>query len=217
MNLSAITVRKDLACVASGRPRVGHLRGELIERIAQVLGGGECNSAVVVGVGNLGHALMCYKGFSNYGMRVLAGFDIDRRIAGAEADGKAVYPMEELAPFVQRTGARIGILAVPASGAQAACDQMVDAGIRGILNFAPAHLRAPADVLVPVSYTHLDVYKRQHRFRAANARTPHARRVPARAGASPARGGRSLQTIPLHSSEAFPCKKSPSPRSTPFA
>ena len=50
--------------------------------------------------------------------------------------------------FVQRTGARIGILAVPASGAQAVCDQMVDAGIRGILNFAPAHLRAPADVLV---------------------------------------------------------------------
>ena len=146
MNLSAITVRKDLACVASGRPRVGYLRGELIERIAQVLGSGECNSAVVVG--NLGHALMCYKGFSNYGMRVLAGFDIDRRIAGAEVDGKAVYPMEELAPFVQRTGARIGILAVPASGAQAACDQMVDAGIRGILNFAPAHLRAPADVLV---------------------------------------------------------------------
>ena len=148
MNLSAITVRKDLACVASGRPRVGYLRGELIERIAQVLGSGECNSAVVVGVGNLGHALMCYKGFSNYGMRVLAGFDIDRRIAGAEVDGKAVYPMEELAPFVQRTGARIGILAVPASGAQAVCDQMVDAGIRGILNFAPAHLRAPADVLV---------------------------------------------------------------------
>ncbi len=148
MNLSAITVRKDLACVASGRPRVGYLRGELIERIAQVLGGGECNSAVVVGVGNLGHALMCYKGFSNYGMRVLAGFDIDRRIAGAEVDGKAVYPMEELAPFVQRTGARIGILAVPASSAQAVCDQMVDAGIRGILNFAPAHLRAPADVLV---------------------------------------------------------------------
>ena len=148
MNLSAITVRKDLACVASGRPRVGYLRGELIERIAQVLGGGECNSAVVVGVGNLGHALMCYKGFSNYGMRVLAGFDVDPRIAGAEVDGKAVYPMEELAPFVQRTGARIGILAVPASGAQAACDQMVDAGIRGILNFAPAHVRAPADVLV---------------------------------------------------------------------
>ena len=148
MNLSAITVRKDLACVASGRPRVGYLRGELIERIAQVLGGGECNSAGVVGVGNLGHALMCYKGFSNYGMRVLAGFDVDPRIAGAEVDGKAVYPMEELAPFVQRTGARIGILAVPASGAQAVCDQMVDAGIRGILNFAPAHLRAPADMLV---------------------------------------------------------------------
>lgn len=148
MNLSAITVRKDLAYVASGRPRVGYLRGELIERIARALGGGQHNSAVVVGVGNLGHALMCYEGFANYGMRVLAGFDVDPRVVGAEIGGKTVYPIGELKPFVQRAGARIGILAVPAESAQAVCDRMVDAGIRGVLNFAPAHLRAPAGVLV---------------------------------------------------------------------
>ena len=148
MGLSAITVRKDLAYIASGRPRAGHLREELIERIARALGSGACRAAVVVGVGNLGHALMCYKGFAPYGMRVAAGFDVDARIVGGEVDGKPVYPMEALPAFVRRTGTRIGILAVPASGAQEACERMADAGIRGILNFAPAHLRAPQGVRV---------------------------------------------------------------------
>lgn len=148
MGLSAITVRKDLAYIASGRPRVGHLREELIERIARALGSGACRAAVVVGVGNLGHALMCYKGFAPYGMRVAAGFDVDARIVGGEVDGKPVYPMEALPAFVRRTGTRIGILAVPASGAQEACERMAEAGIRGILNFAPAHLRAPQGVRV---------------------------------------------------------------------
>lgn len=148
MNLSAITVRKDLAFIASGRPRVGHLREELIARIAAVLGSGECNSAVLVGVGNLGHALLCYKGFANYGMSILAGFDVDGKLIGSEINGKTVYHINNLYSFVQRTGAGIGIIAVPAPCAQEVCDRMVAAGIRGILNFAPAHLRAPANVVV---------------------------------------------------------------------
>lgn len=148
MNLSAITVRKDLAYIANGRPRIGHKREELIVRIAEVLGSGECNSAVLVGVGNLGHALLCYKGFAHYGMSILAGFDVDSRLVGSEIDNKVIYHINNLYPFVQRTGASIGIIAVPASSAQQVCDQMVAAGIRGILNFAPAHLRAPADVMV---------------------------------------------------------------------
>ena len=148
MNLSAITVRKDLAYIASGRPRIGHRHEELIERIAEVLGSGECNSAVLVGVGNLGHALLCYKGFSHYGMSVLAGFDVDGKLIGTEINGKTVYHINNLYSFVHRTGASIGIIAVPAPCAQEVCDRMVAAGIRGILNFAPAHLRAPANVVV---------------------------------------------------------------------
>lgn len=148
MNLSAITVRKDLAYIASGRPRIGHLREELIERIAEVLGSAECNSAVLVGVGNLGHALLCYDGFSHYGMRVLAGFDVNANLIGDTINGKSVYHINSLYSFVRDSGARIGIIAVPAPCAQEVCDRMVAAGIRGILNFAPAHLSAPADVLI---------------------------------------------------------------------
>ena len=148
MNLSAITVRKDLAYIASGRPRIGHKREELITRIAEVLGASECNSAVLVGVGNLGHALLCYKGFANYGMRILAGFDVSGHLIGSEINGKTIYHINNLYSFVKRTGASIGIIAVPAPSAQEVCDRMVAAGIRGILNFAPAHLRAPNHVVV---------------------------------------------------------------------
>ena len=148
MNLSAITVRKDLAYIASGRPRIGHRREELIARIADVLGSSECNSAVLVGVGNLGRALLCYKGFANYGMSILAGFDVDSRLVDGEISGKRVHHIDDLHAFVQRSGASIGIIAVPASCAQDVCDRMVAAGIRGILSFAPAHLCAPANVVV---------------------------------------------------------------------
>ncbi len=148
MNLSAITVRKDLAYIANGRPRIGHKREELITRIASLLGSSECNSAVLVGVGNLGHALLCYKGFEHYGMRILAGFDINSHFIGSEINGKTVYHINNLYSFIQRTGASIGIIAVPAPSAQEVCDRMVAAGIRGILNFAPAHLRAPHNIVI---------------------------------------------------------------------
>jgi len=148
MNLSAITVRKDLACVANGRPRIGHKREELIERIAEALSSGGCNDAVLVGAGNLGHALLCYKGFSHYGMKILAGFDVDAKRVGSEVNGKTIYHINNLYSYVQKTGASIGIIAVPAPSAQEVCDRMVAAGIRGILNFAPAHLSAPANVVV---------------------------------------------------------------------
>jgi len=148
MNLSAITVRKDLAYIASGRPRIGHCREELIERIAEALGSGECSSVVLAGVGNLGRALLCYTGFEHYGMRVLAGFDVDARLVGSEISGKRIYHLDELGAFVQRSGADIGIIAVPDYAAQTVCDRMVEAGVRGILNFAPAHLNAPNGVLV---------------------------------------------------------------------
>lgn len=148
MNLSAITVRKDLAYIASGRPRIGHRREELIARIAEALSGGDYSDAVLVGVGNLGHALMCYKGFEHYGMSILAGFDVDSQLIGREINGKTVYHINNLYSFVQKTGASIGIIAVPAPCAQEVCDRMVAAGIRGILSFAPAHLSAPNDVVV---------------------------------------------------------------------
>lgn len=148
MNLAAITVRKDLAFLAEGRPRVGHSREELIERITEVLGSSEWNAAVLVGVGNLGRALMCYEGFEPYGMSVIAGFDVDEKLVGTTINEKPIYHIDNLGNFIRTNGASIGIIAVPAQHAQDVCDRMVAAGIRGILSFAPAHLSAPPNVAV---------------------------------------------------------------------
>lgn len=148
MNLAAITVRKDLAFLAEGRPRVGHSREELIERITEVLGSSEWNAAVLVGVGNLGRALMCYEGFEPYGMSVVAGFDVSDSLVGSVINEKPIYHIGDLQNFIHKNSVSIGIIAVPAQYAQDVCDRMVAAGIRGILSFAPAHLSAPPNVVV---------------------------------------------------------------------
>lgn len=148
MNLAAITVRKDLAFLAEGRPRVGHSREELIERITEVLGSSEWNAAVLAGVGNLGRALMNYEGFEPYGMSLIAGFDVNCSLVGTFINEKPVYHIDEMQDFIRRNGASMGIIAVPAQFAQDVCDRMVAAGVRGILNFAPAHLSVPPDVVV---------------------------------------------------------------------
>jgi len=148
MNLAAITVRKDLAFLAEGRPRVGHSREELIDRITEVLGSSEWKTAVLAGVGNLGRALMCYEGFEPYGMSVVAGFDVAPARIGVSINEKPVYHFDELSDFIRANGVSIGIIAVPAQFAQDVCDRMVAAGIRGILNFAPVHLSAPPSVAV---------------------------------------------------------------------
>ena len=148
MNLAAITVRKDLAFLAEGRPRVGHSRTELIGRIREVLGSSEWNAAVLAGVGNLGRALMCYEGFEAYGMSILAGFDANRSIIGTAINEKPVHHIDELQDYIRINGVSIGIIAVPSRQAQDICDRMVAAGIRGILCFAPAHLSVPPNVTV---------------------------------------------------------------------
>ncbi len=148
MNIPAITVRKDLAYIANGRPRVGHNREELISCITAALGTNTCSEAVLVGVGNLGHALMCYSGFDNYGLKIIAGFDVNKDIIGTELYGKPVLHINHLRSFVQNAGARIGIICVPGPKAQEVCDMMVAAGIKGIMCFAPAHLFVPPHVTV---------------------------------------------------------------------
>ena len=148
MNLSAITVRKDLAYFASGRPRVGYDREELIERINTLLTANDCNQAVLVGAGNLGRALLSYGGFEKYSLRILAGFDVDKGLIGTEVHGKPVLHINHLRSYVQRTGAQLGIITVPAAHAQEVCDLMVAAGITGILCCAPAHLSVPQNVVV---------------------------------------------------------------------
>lgn len=137
-------VRKDLAYFGQfGHPGIGYRVNELIARIRSILGTDRIWKALVVGAGNLGQALASYRGFIKKGFEIVAVFDNDpTRIGGqiSGASGPRVLASEKLADTVREMNIELGIQAVPAEAAQRVADQLVVAGIKGILNFAPTSI-----------------------------------------------------------------------------
>lgn len=150
MNLSAVQVRKDLACVSSiaGKPKTGFDVDELIKDIALFLGYDNTTDAVIVGVGQLGRTLLSYAGFENYGLNIVAGFDVDEGVINTRINGKLIMPIEKLKNFIRRVNVHIGIITVPYQDAQKVCDELVDAGIKAIWNFAPTHIYVPEGIVL---------------------------------------------------------------------
>lgn len=148
LRMGEVQVRKDLAavCDGEGKPKVGYAVKQLIHSLGTFLGYDDLSDAVVVGTGRLGRALLDYRGFSEYGLRLIAGFDIDGSLAGKTETGKPIYPLSRFEELCNRLRTRVGILCVPAGCAQAVCDLMVKNGVRAILNFAPTHLSVPDSV-----------------------------------------------------------------------
>ena len=148
LGMGEVQVRKDLAIVSNGgRPKIGYCRESLIDDIEQFLGYDHTTVAVLIGAGKLGQALMGYKGFDEYGLNILAAFDIAPKIKKTE-EGKPVYNISELAKFCRTHKVLMGIITVPAEGAQSVADQLIAGGIKAIWNFAPTHLDVPANILV---------------------------------------------------------------------
>lgn len=149
LGVTDAAVRKDLAYFGQfGYPGVGYRCEELVHRIREILGTSESWSVALVGVGNLGHALLRYRGFEAQGFRVVAAFDSDPAKIGQSVGGIEVFDPEQLRPVLEREEVRIAILAVPAAQAQRVAGQLVDAGVVGILNFAPVTLVLPDEVAV---------------------------------------------------------------------
>ncbi|HQA56928.1 MAG TPA: redox-sensing transcriptional repressor Rex [Acetivibrio sp.] len=149
LGLNDVQVRKDLACVSKkGRPKLGYVTEELIKDIESFLGYDDLNDAIIVGAGRLGGALMSYDGFKEYGLNIVAAFDVDESKVGTEICGKKVLPMDKMAELCERMKIRIGIITVPAHAAQMVCDMLVKSGIYAIWNFAPTHLKVPDNILV---------------------------------------------------------------------
>ena len=142
-------VRKDLALISSGgKPKVGYRISELEADIERFLGYDNINSAVIVGAGHLGKALMSYVGFKQYGLEIIAAFDSDPSLWNTAFNGITVFPPEKMADIAERLKLHIGIITVPAPHAQEVCDRLVEAGVRAIWNFAPTVLRVPEGILV---------------------------------------------------------------------
>jgi redox-sensing transcriptional repressor len=142
-------VRKDLAYFGQfGQPGVGYRCEELIAEIRRILGTDREWIVTMVGVGNLGRALLRYKGFAAQGFRIVATFDADSRVVGTTIEGLRVYGLDRLGDLVKQHKIQIGLITVPAPAAQQVADQLVAAGIAGIVNFAPVALSVPEEVSV---------------------------------------------------------------------
>jgi redox-sensing transcriptional repressor len=155
LGITAAQVRKDLACLGNlGQPGIGYSPDELIAAIRHILGIDRTWSVALVGVGNLGRALLRYKGFPFRGFRFVALFESDASLVGQRVEGIAVHGLTDIAKVVHADKVELAVLAVPSDAAQSVADSLVQAGIKGLLNFAPAVLRVPADVsLVAVDLT----------------------------------------------------------------
>lgn len=149
LGLNDVQVRKDLGSASgSGRPKKGYVTEELIVDLEKYLGCNSVTNTVLIGAGNLGRALLSYGGFSDYGLRIVAAFDNNERVVGEKAGDKTVLPMGELGRVCAENNVKLGIITVPAAGAQDACNKLVAHGITAIWNFAPTLLKVPPEVLV---------------------------------------------------------------------
>lgn len=150
LKLNDVQVRKDLALISSlsGRPKIGFEIVPLIKDLEGILGYGQVYEAIVVGIGNLGKALLTYTGFEECGVRIIAAFDKDPNMVGEEINGKTVFAMSRMRNLCERMKVPIGIITVPEESAQEICNMMVDSGIKAIWNFARINLKVPEDVIV---------------------------------------------------------------------
>lgn len=140
-------LRRDLSHLGSHGVRgVGYDVDHLRARVADSLGVPARLAVVLVGVGNLGHALAAHLAAGQDGFRLRALLDADARVIGSSVAGLVVEDVARLEQVVAREGAALAVLATPAEGAQEVCDRLVAAGVSGILTFAPLVLRVPAEV-----------------------------------------------------------------------
>jgi redox-sensing transcriptional repressor len=142
-------VRKDLAYFGQfGHPGIGYRVEELISQLRKILGTDKGWNVLLVGAGNLGRALIAYRGFLRKGFRLAAIFDADERKVGQAFGDLTVSSMDKLAEVAATENIKLAIMSVPSEVAQAVADKLVAAGVRGILNFAPVSVTVPPDVSV---------------------------------------------------------------------
>ena len=148
LGLGEVQVRKDLAAVSgAGKPKLGYVTAELVEKIEDFLGCNQLTSAVLVGAGKLGRALLQYDEFEKYGVKISAAFDSNERAISLGTKTE-ILPMNQFEYFCKTQNIKLGIITVGEGSAQAVCDQMVKSGITAIWNFAPCKLNVPAGILL---------------------------------------------------------------------
>jgi len=141
-------VRKDFSMFGiSGNKRGGYRVDELLDKLNSIFGKDKKQKVIVIGTGNIGTALINYKGYESENIQIIAAFDID--IAKCRETGPVpIYPIDRLKDYIKENDIKLAVLAVPDIAAQHVADIMISAGIKGILNFAPIRLRADGDIVI---------------------------------------------------------------------
>ncbi len=149
VGVSAAQVRRDLAALGHlGQRGVGYDAAGLASAIRRTLGIDRVWRSVLVGVGNLARALLRYRAFRDQGFEIVALFDADPAKVGQDVEGRTVEPVATIRRRVRELGAELAVLTLPSEPAQAVADAVVEAGVKGLLNFAPVILRTPPGVKV---------------------------------------------------------------------
>ena len=159
-NVDASQVAKDLSMLEiSGKTRVGYEVASIVEVLEDFLCFTKCHKACIFGVGSLGGALMHDSGLEQYGLKLVAGFDVRSDIVGKEINGIKIYNIREFEEIQKKEQMVIGIITVPVDKAQESADIMVSGGIGAIWNFTPYKIKVDESVVVQETslYAHLAV------------------------------------------------------------
>jgi redox-sensing transcriptional repressor len=149
LGISSAQIRKDLSHFGGfGKQGTGYHIAYLIEQLKQVLKVNREWEVALVGAGDLGSAIAHYRGFANRGFRIACVFDSAPQKIGTQVGDFIIESTEHMVESIQARGIKIAMLAVPAEVAQQVADQLIDAGVRGILNYAPINLNVPPGVRV---------------------------------------------------------------------
>ncbi len=160
IDISASQIAKDLSFInISGKTRIGYDVKKLIMVLENFLGFNRMHKAYLFGAGNLGASLLHDKGLNQYGLEIVAGFDVNPQVVNIKINDVPVYHLNDLAQHLQKEPVEIGILAVPAPNAQEVTDMMIANGITTIWNFTPFRIRVGENIVVQNTsiYAHLAV------------------------------------------------------------
>ncbi len=149
LGISSAQIRKDLSHFGGfGKQGTGYQVAFLIDKLRQVMQVNREWNVAVVGAGSLGSALAHYRGFAHRGFHVSCVFDADPEKVGEDVNGFIIHPLDELETTIKERSIQIAMIAVPAEHAQSVTDQLVAAGIKAILNYAPININVPEGVMV---------------------------------------------------------------------
>jgi redox-sensing transcriptional repressor len=149
VGISAAQIRKDLSQFGEfGKQGTGYHIPFLIETLQKILNVDRVWEVAVVGMGDMGHAIARYQGFTDRGFQVVMGFDLDPKLIGNQVGNLTVHDARHLVHDLREAGIRIAMLTVPAAAAQGVANKLVEAGVKAILNYAPVSLSVPAEVHV---------------------------------------------------------------------